>query len=328
MRGRICIYYKSTPDTNRFFPGDKFLKPIYRGLLNRIKIGSIERVFLNLCKSFDERNIKYRKNLPFSKLKDDDVVIVLGLGKTVLNGYQRKNKIIAGIGLMTHPAEWPTIFKDFPIAIYLQHSEWTSAIYKQWYGADKCTTWPAGIDTDLWKPIVTSEKKYILIYVKFLWDKQKNKAEILQPIIQSLEEKGLDFKLIEYGDYKLNTYKKLLKNAKGMIFLAEHESQGLAYQEAMSMDIPILAYDQGLWLDPNRFEWNEKEPVAASSVPFFDERCGEKFNDISSYHEKLPVFLNKIAEHKYAPRQYILENLSLAKSGERMLELINITYGA
>ena len=39
-----------------------------------------------------------------------------------------------------------------------------------------------------------------------------------------------------------------------MIFLVEHETQGIAYQEAMACDVPILAWDQGNWLDPKRLE--------------------------------------------------------------------------
>jgi hypothetical protein len=37
-----------------------------------------------------------------------------------------------------------------------------------------------------------------------------------------------------------------------MLFLCEHETRGLAYQEALASNVPILAWDTGFWLDPRR----------------------------------------------------------------------------
>src|SRR5260370_7424478 len=70
---------------------------------------------------------------------------------------------------MTHPSEWPTLCDDYPIAFYLQHSEWTNNVYRPYFG-DKCRIWPVGIDTNAWRPSASSRKSYdILIYDKILW---------------------------------------------------------------------------------------------------------------------------------------------------------------
>ena len=39
-----------------------------------------------------------------------------------------------------------------------------------------------------------------------------------------------------------------------MIFLCEHETQGIAYQQALSRNVPILAWDRGGdWQDPTYY---------------------------------------------------------------------------
>jgi glycosyltransferase involved in cell wall biosynthesis len=252
-------------------------------------------------------------------------LVVLG-GPNVLEGYNKPNKIVAGIALMTHPSEWPNLCEQYPIAKYLQHSKWAKNIYVPYYGTEVCDTWFAGIETEKWIPVQQKKTIDVLIYNKIRWEQDHYNEVLKNPIIKMLEEKGLSYQEIIYGQYKESDYHTLLMNCKTMIFLCEHESQGFACCEALSMDVPVLAWDQGFCLDPNRFKWND--PIMpATSVPFFDDRCGEKFVDIEEFKEKLPLFLSKFAQEKYSPRQYVLENLSLAKSGERMLDIIDLTYG-
>ncbi|MCX2492588.1 glycosyltransferase family 1 protein [Pedobacter sp. PF22-3] len=251
---------------------------------------------------------------------------MLGAGKHVLNNYQQPNKIIAGIGLITHPSNWPTLFKDYPIAVYLQHSPWAANIYNKWYGPNSCKIWPVGIDTNYWQPHKATKSPHILIYVKFLWHQEQNKKELLNPIIDFFEQNAIAYQLITYGDYHIKTYKALLNHSKAMIFLCEHESQGLAYQEAMAMDVPIFAWNQGLWLDKNRLNWGETEPIAASSVPYFNSTCGDTFKDFDEFKLGFTRFYTKVERGLFKPRDYILNHLTLEKSAERILTIIKEVY--
>ncbi|MEQ1895767.1 MAG: hypothetical protein ABL971_00105 [Vicinamibacterales bacterium] len=72
-----------------------------------------------------------------------------------------------------------------------------------------------------------------------------------------------------------------------MIFLCEHETQGIAYQQALSSGVPLLAWDRsGNWKDPSYYpEQVRFEPV--SSVPYWDERCGMKFADANRIQASL-----------------------------------------
>ncbi|HEY9535077.1 MAG TPA: glycosyltransferase family 1 protein, partial [Mucilaginibacter sp.] len=185
---------------------------------------------------------------------------------------------------------------------------------------------PAGIDTQRWAPAAAITKKFdVLIYNKIMWNKEENSIHLRQPIIDKLNNMGISYHEITYGQYNENEYYNLLQQCRAMIFLCEHESQGFACCEALSMNVPVFAWDQGYWLDPNRFEWNDPV-VPATSIPFFDERCGMSFKDIRQFNDQFYTFWNNTINEKYNPRQYVLENLTLKKSAERMLEIIRSVY--
>ena len=107
-----------------------------------------------------------------------------------------------------------------------------------------------------------------------------------------------------------------------MIFLCEHESQGLAYQECLASGVPILAWDQGECLDPNRFVWGMPF-ISATSVPYWDDRCGVTFKGISEFPIKLEMFLDKLNRKQFAPRDYILDNLTLEKCALHYVDILN-----
>jgi glycosyltransferase involved in cell wall biosynthesis len=98
-----------------------------------------------------------------------------------------------------------------------------------------------------------------------------------------------------------------------MVFLCEHETQGLAYQEALASNVPILAWDNGYWLDPlwKRFS---KTMIPATSVPYFSPDCGERFADLKAFAPALDRFLERLPSLQ--PRKYIAENLTMERSAE------------
>lgn len=323
---KIHVYFRTRPPKSRYLPGDRRLVHAIRRLVKGEKVSGVKKVFINLCKGFDLLQVDYDINLSFNKIAPGEPVVVLGDGTYALEGYQQPNPVIAGIGLMTHPAEWPDLMQQYPVAKYLQHSAWANDIYIPFYGEANCALWPAGIDTGHWKPDERINKTFdVLIYKKFLWNKTHTDEEIAQPIIERLNSLGLSYREITYGTYTEPIYMSLLKQCKAMIFLCEHESQGFACCEAMAMNVPVYAWDQGYWLDPNRFKW--RTPVVkATSTPFFDECCGKKFTDIADFKEHFNMFWASENKNEFAPRRYILENLTLEKSALAMLNIISSVY--
>ncbi|GAC1309858.1 MAG: glycosyltransferase [Mucilaginibacter sp.] len=299
---------------------------IIKTLLGRNKTSGVKKVFVNLCKGFNVLKVNYDVNLPFEKIREGEVVVVLGEGKYALQGYRQPNPVIAGIGLMTHPSEWPELFAEYPMAKYLQHSRWAMDIYIPYYGIDKCELWPAGVDTQKWAPATQSPKKFdVLVYNKIMWNKPANNISVKEPILNKLKELGLSYTVITYGEYNEGEYFKLLTQCRSMIFLCEHESQGFACCEALSMNVPVFAWDQGLFLDPNRFVWNAPV-IPATSVPFFDNRCGMRFREFEDFERQIGSFWDAVKRSDFKPRDYILENLTLEHSAQRMLDIIEDVY--
>ncbi len=85
----------------------------------------------------------------------------------------------------------------------------------------------------------------------------------------------------------------------------------------MACNVPVLAWDNGLWLDPQRARF-EAGPVPATSVPYFSSLCGETFTSAEDFAAAAGRFLAHRAS--YEPRRYVTENLSLEISGRRYLD--------
>jgi len=318
---RLCLYYLPQPETDRWFRGDRYLRPVVRHLIRgKPRPGGVDKVFTNLCRGLDKIGVAYCKNIPFEALKPVDLVGVLGRGRRSLDGYAQPNPIAAGPSLINHPSAWPTLFQDHPVACYLQASQWANEIYKKYFG-ERCLVWPVGIDSDEWRPSSQDKQIDFLVYDKILWDREHRVPELLDPILRSLEHRKLSSMVLRYGDYNPEEFKAALARTRAMVFLCEHESQGLAYQEALSSGVPILAWDQGWWLDPNRFRWREKD-VPATSVPYFDQRCGLRFKSIAEFVAKLTEFLDLLRINAFRPRDYILENLTLQKCAQHYVNIL------
>jgi glycosyltransferase involved in cell wall biosynthesis len=321
--GRICITYRLEPERDRWLPGDRWLRPAVRRIVRGARRpGGLDKVFINLRLGLDRLGIPYEVNLPFARMRPDDLVGVLGLGRGCLKGYARREPLVAGIGLMTHPSEWPTLFEDYPVACYLQHSPWTEAVYRRYFG-DRCGIWPVGIDTVGWAPERPPGEKSVdfLVYDKIPWDRENLERDLLHPIVESLRRAGHSFTALRYGSYQPSEYRAALGRCRAMIFLSPHESQGIACEEAMSAGVPVLAWDPGFCQDPERFRWNDPV-IATTSVPYFDERCGRRFADYAEFCLQLPLFMESLTSGAYSPRDYVLENLTVEKCSKRFVDIL------
>jgi glycosyltransferase involved in cell wall biosynthesis len=321
MVGRTCLYFIQTP-SDRWFKGDhKWRAPIRRLIRGPDPVGGVKGVFVNLCLGLDKLGHPYEINLPFAELRPDDRVGVIGWGVNCLDGYRQPNPILAGVAVAAHPAEFPDLFERFPVARYVVHCGWVKAMYERYYGP-RVAQWAVGIDTKRWRPAPAEAKAVdFLVYDKVRWDHDRVHAAMVEPILATLRSRGLSFECIRYGRHRPEDYAAALARARAMLFLCEHESQGLAYQEALSSGVPVLAWDPELWLDPWRFRYGETV-VPATSVPFFDGRCGRRFSGHPDFGSRLDEFLSALKLGKLAPRDYVTEHLSLEKCAREYLYLL------
>lgn len=279
------------------------------------------RVFLNLRAGLDLLHVQYRVN-DYRYIKKHPKEIACIIGKPhVLDRIEWKNPIIFGAAVYSHPSDDPDLLNRLPIRKILVPGEWMRKMCEPAW-LDKVITWPVGIDTEKWLPTNTNKKIDILLYDKVRWERGYYEKELIEPIKRTLKAHGLHVTVIRYGYYKEKDYHTLLRDSKAMIFLCEHETQGIAYQQALSCGVPILAWDRGgFWQDPQYYPLRVKyEPV--SSVPYWDDRCGTKFKDLSEFPRMLEKFLNRLHGGQFAPRDYILENLTLEKCARQYVEVV------
>lgn len=317
---KLYLYYKREPERYRWIPGDQFPRQIIRSIVRgKSRPSGVDKVFINLSKGLDRLGISYTVNAPFREIGASDLVGVIGRGKYCLKGYNKENPLVAGVALMTHPSEWPTLCEEYPVAKYLQHSEWTNEIYKPYYG-NRCDIWPVGIDTEEWNENTSVQKvDKILIYNKIQWNKEFWNNALCQKIKDYFSENNIQYTELVYGSYQPEEFKAQLQQVKAIVLLTAHESQGIAYQEALSCNVPILAWDQGRLLDPV-YEVLGETHREVTSVPYWDERCGMKFNDTDEFEEVFPEFWEKARFGRFSPREYVLDYLTLEKSARQYLD--------
>jgi len=284
-------------------------------------------IALELLKGLDKLGIKYRFN-DYKYAKNNPTELIGVIGKPHLIFEKKfKNPILFGAGIYSHPIECPNLFELYPnVKKILVPGNWIKEMFKPYY-KDKVSAWPVGIDTDKWNPSIKKQRQYdFLIYDKIRWEHKKIETSLIKPIIQTLENLNYSYTILEYGSYHPNELIEKLAISSSAIFLCEHETQGQAYQQILSTDTPILAWDRaGFWEDPYYYP-NKIKYQPVSSVPYWDKNCGEKFKSMSDFHEVLETFTKKLKNREFEPRAYILSNLTLEICAQKYVEIYKSLY--
>lgn len=335
----INLFYEE-PEGDRWLPFDRYPRRIIRRIVRGApRVSGQRRVFLNLCAGLDLLGVKYRVN-DYRHIRAHPDILACIIGKPfVLDKIPWKNPILFGAAVYSHPLNDPDLLKRLPIQKVLVPGEWMRQMCEPHWG-EQVVAWPVGIDTEKWKPASEEQRSGVmgqisdlrsvdfLIYDKVRWEHDRYEAELLQPIRAELKKRDLTFQEIRYGFYEEEDFGQLLGRCNAMIFLCEHETQGIAYQQALACGVPILAWDRGgFWQDPEFFPHRVKfAPV--SSVPYWDDRCGVKFPGIQEFSARLEEFIDRQKSQALHPRDYVLENLTLEKCARQYLEILQTTIKA
>ena len=206
-----------------------------------------------------------------------------GYGQFLIENQNYYKKIIA-------PSEWVKIY----------------TLTKFNLPEDKIAVWPVGIEE--FNNI--REVNYdCLIYFK-----RRDQSE-LDAVKKFLVKNGFSYRMVEYGTYGEDGFKQLVNSAKFCFLINGTESQGIAVQEIMSMGVPIIAWDIKEWLDQG-----EAYRVPATSIPYWDERCGEVFFNIDDLEVTFSKFYATLDQ--YDPKAFIKDNLSFECSVKNLLDIL------
>jgi hypothetical protein len=331
MKNKTLNIFYEEPQTDRWFKYDRYLRNIIRRVIRgKARPGGQMMVAINLLKGLDKLKIPYRFNdYKYAKKHPQELICVIGKPHLIFEK-KFKNPILFGASVFSHPLSCPKLFEDYPnIKKVIVPGEWMKEMFAKYYNPKDLISWPVGIDTDLWNPSLKEDHQPIdfLIYDKIRWEHEKYEIDLINPLKNILKERDYSFEMIKYGSYEPEDLIKKVGRCKSVIFLCEHETQGLAYQQILSTNTAILAWDRGgYWQDPQFFPNQVKYEGGVSSVPYWDSRCGEKFKDLTNFVSSLEIFWENVKSNKYQPRDYILENLTLENSSLAYIKIVdNVT---
>lgn len=212
-------------------------------------------------------------------------------------------------------------------ACYNVLSVWVSALYYEVSGPlivpKACL--PFGIDISRFSPVEGGERSLeCIVYIK------RRDPRISSEVFRFLQERGVQHVVYRYGSYSESNYLRDLQRARYMIVIDAHESQGFAIQEAMSCDVPLLVINATTMYD----EVNERgipiykhmrpKLLLATSVPYWSDKCGRCFTDISLLPDVFRDFKSDLDAGKFRPREFILETLSPEVCMRRIMEYFSM----
>jgi glycosyltransferase involved in cell wall biosynthesis len=320
-RDRVILLHYEDFERDTLVAGDRHLRRAVRRVYHAVTAGTIvsgfEVAYRMLVKALELAGYRVVTDPQFAERNPKYPVGLCGYTH-VLRHWTLPNPVILGPGLYDHPQQAPNLFDDKRIASYLVPCPWMQELFESAYG-HPCPIWFGGIDTVSWPDLSANDKDLdFLLYDKIRWNREKWESALLTPVEEMLKARGLSYEIVRYGAYDINDYRAQLKRARAMIFLCEHETQGFAYQEAMSSNVPILAWDQGWWRDPVNMP-KGAAPVPASSVPYFAPECGATFLGAEDFDQVLGEFL--AARDSYRPRAYVERMLSFSESARRYVDV-------
>ena len=296
----------------------KFIVPYYR-LCYKFNLP----VDSNLIFSGPQQRINhllktFRKSVyVFNKIRYDNHYIVQfdEFGKKqlnkILNQKKEGQKVVVG-PLMDIPStkelvDYTNKFTNIKILVASKHAKKNLTDEMQLNVEPKNVfVCPSGIVSNKNIGMKNEERSGALVYFK------KRNTKELDFVVKMLKDRGIRYKVINYGDYKNNELKKIIDNSKIGILLTRTESQGFAIQDMMARNLPL-------------FVWNMKineyggYHLTGSSVSMWDESCGKIINHEHEFEENFDIFLNDL--DKYSPEDFVKAELTYEKFEENLLKI-------
>lgn len=261
------------------------------------------KVLNNFKSGLFSMGILYKENP--DTVEKDDYVIILQWSDLAgrISRLANKERLIIGPNVCKLPNENEFIMSGEYKSLIVP-SEWVKILYSKWINTDKINVWGSGIETDKFTDTSNNTKSIdFLIYFK------NRGYQELTRIENALTLKGYSYTTLIYGSYTENQLLIETGRCKFCIVIVNTESQGIAIQEIMSTNTPLIVMDKTYW--------DEMPDVDATSVPYWSDECGIKIIDI----DELDSAIEKI-NIGVSPRNFIVENLNLLKSASDLLKIV------
>ena len=201
-------------------------------------------------------------------------------------------------------------------------SDWIVHIQNEFNGMSLLSkAVPFPVDVERFCPFLQEATHDCFVYFK------GRKRELLAYAEERLKSLGLRYIIIRYGSYTEEQYLQVLRTSRFGLWIGSHESQGFALQEALSTNVPLVVWNvKSMFDEYNRqneicYKENpQKYKLKATSVPYWDKRCGELFTEKEELDAKVMAMSQSYA--LYRPREFILETLSPVACYKRLVEVL------
>lgn len=295
--------------------GRRLARYLYRTARGKQARTGFYTAFLSLCQSLRQVGCDVRVNDFAAAQARPGYPIGLCGYPGVLKRVNLPNPVIFGHGDLGFPEAAKLIAAQDRMRILIQPCEWACA-FNEPYCGDKLRAFPVGVDAELWRLPALPKTTDFLVYDKIRWHREERVPAIRDRLIESLRARGHTVTVLRYGHHAQGDYRKALAQSQALLFLCEHETQGIAYQEAMAAGVPVLAWDEGRLVDPLLLKY--APDLEVSSVPYFDERCGLTFT-LANFEAVSDRFWTQ--RKTFRPRDFVTERLSMRRAGVDYLAL-------
>lgn len=226
----------------------------------------------------------------------------------------RVRYLLAGPNLLVFPSEHRDLIAAPEVDVCLTPAQWVCDMYvddcPELHG--RCMAWPAGVDTDYWKPAYEHcQDNQVLIFEK------QNKGPVgpISDYLPMLQQKGFDVVIIRYGQFTHERYLDALQSSALMVGFVMNESQGLAWAEAWAADVPTLIWRNEIYL-------YRQKTLFGSTAPYLTDQTGLFFDSAHDFVSVLDQWAQNRA--RFRPRQWVLENMSDEVCARRLCALAGV----
>lgn len=271
-----------------------FSHPLYRGHFS---------VTRSLVEGLHKINASFNYN-PRYPWQLADTVIVLAGARTLRQAIRMKQqgrikKLFAGPNIVVFSSDYDSLLAVTEVDAAITPCDLVVDLYLEDNPSlkNRIFSWPAGVDTHYWRPDSAVKRESILIFEK------QNKGPVgpVAPYADYLRSLGWDVNIIEYGNFTHIEYLKMLQKSCLMLGFVTDESQGIAWAEAWSADVPTL-----IWRNISNVYQGRR--YACSTAPYLRSQNGLFFDDLEDF--KIQFNYWKTHQKQFSPRAWTLENMS------------------
>lgn len=209
------------------------------------------------------------------------------------------SKLFAGPNIVVFSSDHDSLLASPEIDAVITPCDWVSKVYIEDNAtlAGRCLAWPAGVDTNYWKPSIAPPIRHVLFFEK------QNKGDVgpIEPYLTYVKHRGYTVQVIRYGSFVHSDYLKELHKAILMVGFVIDESQGIAWAEAWATNTPTL-----IWR--NEHNIYRGKAYVTSTAPYLCDANGLFFDDIADFKSKFSYWEKN--QNSFKPREWVLSNMS------------------